>query len=102
MTIGVDLEWTKDAIDVLGVSWDNGLRASATANTPESMGQLVNMMQRADHVVMQNGIDADCRQLAKAGIDVSWLLPKVRDTRLMMHCTHGHLAGSGSYDLRSI
>jgi len=96
------MEWTRDKIDVLGLAWDGGLRATATNNTPESMAQFLDLMKRAEKVVGQNVIDADCMQLEKAGHDISWLYPKILDTRLAAHATHGHLAGTGSYDLRSL
>lgn len=102
MVIGFDMEWTRQAIDVLGVSWDGGKKATATGRDPESMAQYLRILQQADTVVGHNAIDADCRQLAKEGIDVSWLVPKIFDTRLAIHATHGHLAGTGSYDLRSM
>lgn len=102
MIVGSDLEWSKTAIDVLGLSWDNGLRATATERTDHSIAQYLDILRRADTVVGQNFIDADCRQLANEGYDVSWLEPKIFDIRLAFHATHGHLAGTGSYDLRSI
>src|SRR3990167_2405510 len=102
MIIGSDLEWTREWIDVLGLAFDSGEKAAATARTPESLEQYLKVLKAADTVVMQNGIDADCRQLASEGIDVSWLEPKVYDIRLAFHCINGHLAGSGSFDLRSI
>src|SRR6266852_5544608 len=100
--LGMDLEWSQRGIDVLGLSWNNGLSATATERTPESMAQFLDVLHRADRVAMQNGLDADCRQLDKEGIDVSWLEPKVFDIRLAMHATHGHLAGTGMFDMRSI
>lgn len=100
--IGCDMEWTKEAIDVLGLAWDGGLRATATGRSDRSMFEYLSTLKHADRVVGHNFIDADCRQLAKEGIDVSWLEPKVFDTRLALHATHGHLAGTGSYDLRSM
>lgn len=102
MIVGSDLEWTREGIDVLGLSWDEGRRATAIDRNSESLKQYLDVLRKADTVVGQNFIDADCRQLAKEGIDVSWLEPKVVDTRLMMHAANGHLAGTGSYDLRSI
>ena len=102
MIIGSDLEWSRTAIDVLGLAWDNGLRATAIERTDRTLAEYLGTLQRADTVVGQNFIDADCMQLAKEGVDVSQILPKVFDIRLAFHATHGHLAGSGSYDLRSI
>jgi DNA polymerase I-like protein with 3'-5' exonuclease and polymerase domains len=106
MIIGSDLEWCKDGdsykIDVLGLAWDEGKKATATDRNPTSLEQYLDVLKKAEAVVGQNFIDADCRQLASEGVDVSWLEPKVRDIRLMMHAVNGHLAGTGSYDLRSI
>src|SRR3990167_5630879 len=102
MIVGSDMEWTRQAIDVLGIAWDGGLRATATERTERTMAQYLDVLRQADVVVGQNYIDADCRQLAKEGYDVSWLEPKIFDTRLCFHATHGHLAGTGSFDLRSI
>jgi DNA polymerase I-like protein with 3'-5' exonuclease and polymerase domains len=101
--ISSDLEWNKDGfIDVLGVSWQDGAFATACDRNEVTFEQYLELLRKAEIVVGQNFISADCRMLAKAGVDVSWLEPKVRDIRLMMHAVHGHLAGSGSYDLRSI
>lgn len=102
MIIGSDLEWTREKIDVLGIAWDEGRKATATDRTPETLEQYLNVLRRAERVVGQNYLDADCRQFNKEGIDVSWLEPKVYDIRLAMHAVNGHLAGTGSYDLRSI
>lgn len=100
LIVGSDFEWTKDGIDVCGLAWDDARKCSATDRA--SLGRYLDVLHRAEVVVGQNYIDADCRQLAKEGIDVSWLEPKVFDIRLAMHAINGHLAGTGSYDLRSI
>lgn len=100
MIIGADLEWDTAHIDVLGLAWDT--KATATARDDQTLAQYLDILKRADVIVGQNFLDADCRQLAKEGIDVSWLEPKVYDIRLAMHVVNGHLAGTGSYDLRSI
>lgn len=106
MVIGSDLEWCKQGdkyiIDVLGLAWDEGAKATAIDRNETTIEQYLDILKRADTVVGQNYIDADCRQLASEGYDVSWLEPKVADIRLMMHAVNGHLAGTGSYDLRSI
>lgn len=102
MVVGMDLEWNSEAIDVLGLTWGGGLSATATGRTPESMQQYLGVLQRADTVVGHNLIDADMRQLVKEGIDASSFEHKLFDTRLGIHATHGHLAGTGSYDLRSM
>lgn len=102
MIVSFDLEWTRERIDVLGLAWDNGTRSTATDRNDASMSQLLDVLRRADTVVTQNGLDADCRQLAREGIDVSWLEPKVYDIRLAFHAVNAHLAGTGSFDLRSI
>lgn len=102
MIIGSDLEWSKQGIDVLGLSWADGSMASATDRNERSLNEYLDILRRAEVVYGQNFLDADCRQMAREGIDVSWLEPKVRDTRLLMHTINGHLAGTGSFDLRSI
>lgn len=106
MIIGSDLEWRRVndryEIDVLGLAWDEGRRTTAIDRNPTSLSQYLDVLKRAQTVVGQNFIDADCAQLRKEGIDVSWLEPKVFDIRLAMHAVNGHLAGTGSYDLRSI
>lgn len=102
MIVGTDLEWSREGIDVLGLAFDAGERVTATGRGPETLLQYLDTLKKADIVVGQNYIDADCRQLASEGIDVSWLEPKVADTRLMFYACNSHLAGSGSFDLRSI
>ena len=102
MIIASDLEWGQHGIDVLGLSWNDGTSAAVCDRNPETLAQYLDILKKADAVIGQNFLSADCRQMAKEGIDVSWLEPKVRDIRLMMHAVNGHLAGSGSYDLRSI
>ncbi len=106
MIIGSDLEWCKDGdrykIDVLGIAWDEGRKTTATDRNEKTLGEYLSALRKAETVVGQNFIDADCRQLASEGVDVGWLEPKVFDTRLAMHAVNGHLAGTGSYDLRSI
>lgn len=102
MVVGFDLEWNGKEIDVLGLAWDGGKKATATDRNPATLAQYLDILRKANTIVGQNAIDADCRQLAAEGIDVSWLEPKVYDIRLAMHALNGHLAGTGSYDLRSI
>jgi len=102
LIIGSDLEWSPTNIGVLGLAYDGGRKATAVFNNPHAMGQYLDVLRKADTVVGQNFISADCRVLANNGIDVSWLVPKVYDIRLAFHSTHAHLAGTGSYDLRSI
>lgn len=100
--IGSDLEWTRERIDVLGLSWSGGLETTATDRNDKTLGEYLDILRYADTVVGQNFIDADCRQLAKEGIDVSEIEGKVYDIRLAMHAVNSHLAGTGSFDLRSI
>lgn len=102
MIIASDLEWTKQRIDVLGIAWEHGLKCTAVERTDQTMAQYLAILRQADLVVGQNYLDADCMQLRKEGIDVDWLVPKVFDTRIAMHAIHGHLAGTGSFDLRSM
>lgn len=106
MIIGSDLEWAKNGdkyeIDVLGIAWDEGKKATAIDRNPTSLAEYLNVLDKADTVVGQNYLDADCRQMAREGIDVTQIEPKVFDIRLAMHSVNGHLAGTGSYDLRSI
>lgn len=102
MIVGSDLEWTKEGIDVLGLAWDEGRMATATHRDAGTLKQYLAILERAEVIVGQNYIDADIMQFGREGIDVRHLIPKVFDTRLAVHCTHGHLAGTGSYDLRSL
>ena len=100
--IGSDLEWTRERIDVLGLAWSLGLETTATDSNPKSMQEYLDILHHADIIVGQNFLDADCRQLAKEGIDVSDIEPRVYDIRLAVHACFSHLAGTGSFDLRSI
>lgn len=100
MTISFDLEWNAEHIDVIGLAQDT--RATAVERTPETLAHFLSVLHRADRIVGQNIIDADYRQLEREGIDTAAFLPKTFDIRLAMHATHSHLAGTGSYDLRSI
>jgi DNA polymerase I-like protein with 3'-5' exonuclease and polymerase domains len=102
LIIGSDLEWSRHAIDVLGIAWDEGRRTTAVERTDRTMAQYLDVLRRADRIVGQNFIDADCMQLRREGINVDDIEPKVYDVRLAMHAVNGHLAGTGSYDLRSM
>src|SRR5690242_2218059 len=102
MIIGSDLEWTPRGIDVLGLAWDGGLKNAACDRNEQTLAQFLDVLNKAEVIVGQNYIDADVRQMSKEGIDVSGFEHKVFDTRLAIHATHGHLAGTGSYDLRSM
>ena len=102
LVVGLDLEYGRKGIDTLGLAWDGGKVATATNKDDVSMQQFLSVLHKADILVGQNVIDADMVQLAKACVDVSALLPKIRDIRLMMHAVNAHLAGTGSLDLRSI
>lgn len=96
------MEWGRSGISVLGLAWNQGTKASATNRTPESMQQFLNVLHKSDRIAGHNCIDADIRALEKEGIDVSQLLGKAYDTRLVFHACSAHLAGTGSFDLRSV
>lgn len=102
MIIGMDMEWTKQAIDVLGLSWNEGTKSTAIDRNDRTMRQFLDVLERSDMIVGQNHMDADLRQLAREGFPTEHLEKKCFDTRLAMHAVNGHLAGTGSYDLRSI
>lgn len=102
MTISFDMEWTRESIDVLGLAWDEGLSCSAISRNEQTMQQFLSILHRADRIAAHNGIDADLGMLEREGFDVSKLLPKTFDTRVALHAVFGHLAGTGSYDLRSM
>lgn len=102
MTLSFDMEWTKSAIDVLGMAWNDGRSCTAVERTPETMGQFLSTLERAEMIAGHNAIDADLAQLDKEGFDTSRLLKKTFDTRVAFHAVNGHLAGTGSFDLRSI
>lgn len=101
-TISYDLEWGSSGISVLGLAWNGGKNATATYRTPETMQQFLNVLNRADRICAHNGVDADIRALEKEGYDVTELLRKMFDTRLAFHAVSAHLAGTGSFDLRSV
>ena len=102
MTLSFDLEWSNKGIDVLGLSWQEGTKATAIDRNETTLAQFLEMLHRADRIAGQNVIDADIRQLESEGVDVSGLLPKIFDTRIAFHAIHSHLAGTGSFDIRSI
>lgn len=105
LVLGSDFEWRKEDddkyhIDVCGLSWDNATKCVACNR--DSLLQYLDVLRKADVVVGQNYLDADCRQLSSEGFDVAWLEKKVFDTRLAFYACNGHLAGTGSFDIRSI
>ena len=103
MTLSFDLEWNREGIiDVLGLAWNDGRSITATSRSDETLGQFLSKLNNAERLAAHNGIDADIMQLARNGVDTSMLLPKVFDTRLGFYACNGHLAGSGSFDLRSV
>lgn len=102
MIVAADMEWSRQGVDVLGLAWNDGRSATAVHRDERTMEQYLEVLRRADVVVGQNFIDADLMQLRREGLNVSGFENKVFDTRLAVHCTHGHLAGTGSYDLRSL
>lgn len=110
--IGLDLEWGKDGkISIVGFAWwDAGqIRAGAYSRqdnderTRTILGGIIGRTGSA--LVTHNGISADLPKLREEN-----LLPTLRqdsisqvfDTMLGLHTTHAHLAGTGSYDLRSL
>ena len=98
--LGCDFEWSPDGISVIGFA--SGQSAFAVPRTQISWSKMLHMLQDACEIVGQNWHAADIRQLAKEGVDVSPLEVKVFDTMLAAHATHAHLAGTGSYDIRSL
>ena len=102
LIVGFDLEWNRNEIDVLGLSWDEGKKATASHRDARTLDEYLGILRRANLVVGQNALDADIMQFRKEGIDTSWLTPKVYDIRLAMHAVNAHLAGTGSYDLRTM
>lgn len=100
LIVGSDFEWTKDGIDVCGLAWDDAQKCVATDR--EHLPQYLDILRKAEVIVGQNYIDADIPQLNKEGFDTTGLASKVFDIRLAMHAVNAHLAGTGSYDLRSI
>ena len=101
-TISFDLEWSQRGIDVLGLAFDEGSKTTAVARDAQSMHQFLSVLHKAERIAAHNGIDADLMQLKSEGIETSELLKKTFDTRLAFYACHSHLAGSGSFDLRSI
>ena len=102
-TIAFDLEWSPHVgIDVLGLAWDEGKQTSAIHRDERTIRQFLSVLHKADRIAAHNGIDADLMQMRREGIDVSKLWSKTFDTRLAFYTVHSHLAGTGSFDLRSI
>ena len=102
MTVSFDLEWTRNEIDVLGLAWDEGSKATAIHKDAQTFKQFLDILHRSDKVAGHNVIDADLVKLAEEGVDTSELVKKAYDTRLAFYASHGHLAGTGSFDLRSV
>ena len=102
MIVGTDTEWSRRGIDVLGLAWDRGNRCTAVDRNAQTLGQYLEVLRRADTVVGQSYLDSDIAQFRSEGVDIDWVEPKVADVRLMAHAVSGHLAGSGSLDLRSL
>lgn len=98
-TLAFDLEWSKRGIDVVGLAWEENGIIKAQAGGADKIPELVQRLNQAKEIVGHNIIDADMPRLSAAGFNLP--LDCVRDTRLALHTTHGHLAGTGSYDLRS-
>ena len=102
MTISFDLEWDAKGVDVLGLSWGDGRSATATLKTDRTFAQFLEVLHRADRIAGHNALDADIPQLEREGVDVTALRAKIFDTRIALHAIHGHLAGVGVFDLRSM
>jgi uracil-DNA glycosylase family 4 len=98
--IGFDMEWSAK-VTTVGFAWNGGKSAFAAPRTNLSFDLLPQELSMFNSVSIHNGLAADLRQLQKEGLDVSSLQTKVFDTMLAMHATHAHLAGTGSYDIRS-
>lgn len=97
------MEWGASGIGVLGIAWDGGRRCSAVFNSGQhTLEQYLSALGRADTIVGQNHIDADMMQLMRSGINTDPFLGKCYDIRLAFHAVNAHLAGTGSFDLRSI
>lgn len=100
--IGCDAEWGWDGrLSVIGFAADEGRRAWA-ANWVSWLSAAQQMLDSAQTIVGHNWHGADLRQLARDGVAAEPLEPKVFDTMLAMHATHPHLAGAGSFDIRSV
>lgn len=101
-TLSFDMEWNKSGISVLGLAYAEGMKATAINRNPDTMAQFLNTLHGADRIAGHNIVDADIRALEQEGYDISRLLPKAFDTRLAFHACAAHLAGTGSFDLRSV
>ena len=102
MTVSFDLEWTRQGISTLGLAWGDGHFAAATNRDSLTLHNFLEVLRRADRIAGHNILDADIPMLAREGVDVSDLYKKSFDTRLAYYATAAHLAGTGSYDLRSV
>lgn len=100
--VAFDAEWSQGKISVLGFATNGGRSAVAYPRTETAWAGAIYDFNHVDEIVMHNGHAADLRALAKEGVDVAPLESKVFDTMLAMHATHAHLAGTGSYDIRSV
>ena len=101
-TIGCDFEWGRDGkVSVIGFAFNNTTYATAHPRY-QKWDESLEVLSCAGEIVGHNWHAADLRQLAKEGVAVDALEAKVFDTMLAMHATHAHLAGTGSYDIRSV
>jgi DNA polymerase I-like protein with 3'-5' exonuclease and polymerase domains len=120
--IGLDLEWGNDGkISIFGFAWNNGRRAGAFSRTEQTGETVRRILERVTtdttkgaFLVTHNGTSADLPKLQEEGIILGTRLRNassasseesaggVFDTMLGLHATHAHLAGTGSYDLRSL
>lgn len=101
-TVSFDMEWGSKGISVLGLAYDQGKKATSINRNQDTMKAFLSVLEKADRIAGHNAVDADIRALEKEGYDISRLLPKTFDTRLAFHACAGHLAGTGSFDLRSV
>lgn len=104
MPMATDLEWSNGKISVIGCSSNiSGLGVIATAQPRVAVwNAYLNLLKKVPEIIIHNGHAADLRALAKEGVNVAPLEPKVFDTMLAAHAVSPHLAGTGSYDIRSV
>lgn len=124
--VSIDLEWGKDGkISIVGFAWwdegqiragaysregnDERTRAILQNTRPQMEGRNGGNSQAAQgRLVGHNILSADLPKLQAEGLLLDSKTRRLDaslsafDTMLGLHTTHAHLAGTGSYDLRSL
>ena len=97
---GLDFEWDDGKISICGIAWDGGRSATAFSRGESNTEVIARFLAGNNHIVGHNILSADFPQAESEGMQVR--PSQAFDTMLALHATHAHLAGLGSYDLRSL